>query len=65
MEGSGLKAADRNGKSDPYCEFYLGDEKIFTTQVQKKTLTPKWNEVRPFKPLPIERDTNIRWFLAL
>lgn len=45
LEGHGLKAADRNGKSDPYCEFFLNDEKVFTTQIQKKTLNPRWNEV--------------------
>lgn len=45
LEAHNLRAADRNGKSDPYCEFYLNGEKVFTTQIQKKTLNPKWNEV--------------------
>ena len=44
LEGSGLKAADRNGKSDPYCVFQLNGYKVFESTVQKKTLTPKWNE---------------------
>lgn len=48
LEGQNLRSADRNGKSDPYCEFYLNDEKVFTTQIQKKTLNPKWNEVGRF-----------------
>ena len=44
LEGSGLKAADRNGKSDPYCVFQLNGQKVFESSVQKKTLNPKWNE---------------------
>lgn len=44
VEGSGLKAADRNGKSDPYCHFSLNGERVYESGVQKKTLNPKWNE---------------------
>jgi Ca2+-dependent lipid-binding protein len=39
-----LPAADRNGFSDPYCKFRLGDETVHKTKVQKKTLHPAWNE---------------------
>lgn len=44
LEGNDLKAADRNGKSDPYCTFYLNGEKVFTSLYMRKTLNPKWNE---------------------
>lgn len=48
LSGSGLKAADRNGKSDPYVVFYLNGEKLpHKSTVQKKTLNPVWKgEVR-------------------
>lgn len=44
LDAAELPAADRNGFSDPYCKFRLGDENIFKTKVQKKTLHPAWNE---------------------
>ena len=44
LDGVGLKAADRNGKSDPYVAFYLNGQKVHESAVQKKTLNPKWNE---------------------
>ena len=46
MDAADLPSADRNGFSDPYCKFHLGDEEhaIFKTKVQKKTLHPAWNE---------------------
>ena len=36
-----LRAADRGGKSDPYCTLKMGREKK-TTKVKKKTLAPVW-----------------------
>lgn len=44
LDGKGLPSADRNGKSDPYCVFKLQDEKVFSSEVIKKTLAPVWNE---------------------
>jgi Ca2+-dependent lipid-binding protein len=44
IEGRGILAADRSGKSDPYAVFTLNDQKVFRSQVKKKTLTPDWNE---------------------
>lgn len=41
---SGLASADRNGKSDPYAIFELNGNKVFKSQVKKKTLAPEWNE---------------------
>ena len=32
------------GYSDPFCTVLVGGKKIFTTNVKKKTLFPKWNE---------------------
>lgn len=44
LDASNLPAADRNGKSDPFCVFELNGEKVHKTEVQKKTLHPAWNE---------------------
>ncbi|KOS18733.1 Uncharacterized protein ESCO_000750 [Escovopsis weberi] len=44
LSGVDLPAADRNGKSDPYCKFELNGTEVFKTKVQKKTLSPVWNE---------------------
>ncbi|KAJ5895604.1 Tricalbin [Penicillium taxi] len=46
LDAADLPSADRNGYSDPYCKFRLGDEKkeVYKTKVQKKTLHPSWNE---------------------
>ncbi|KAF3310907.1 hypothetical protein TWF173_009145 [Orbilia oligospora] len=44
LDGSDLPAADSNGKSDPYVIFELNGDKVFKTEVQKKTLHPAWNE---------------------
>lgn len=44
MDAANLPAADRSGKSDPFCVFELNDEKVFKSKVQKKTLHPVWNE---------------------
>uniref|UniRef100_A0A0G4HVU4 C2 domain-containing protein n=1 Tax=Chromera velia CCMP2878 TaxID=1169474 RepID=A0A0G4HVU4_9ALVE len=43
VSAHGLKAADLNGKADPYVKlFWRG--KTYKTEKQKKTLTPSWNE---------------------
>ncbi|KAH8602678.1 C2 domain-containing protein [Bisporella sp. PMI_857] len=44
LDASDLPSADRNGYSDPYCKFDLNGNTVFKTKVQKKTLTPAWNE---------------------
>ncbi|UKZ51373.1 hypothetical protein TrVGV298_005132 [Trichoderma virens] len=44
LSGTDLPSADRNGKSDPYCKFELNDLEVYKTKVQKKTLSPVWNE---------------------
>ncbi|PON20466.1 hypothetical protein TGAM01_v210697 [Trichoderma gamsii] len=44
LSGHDLPSADRNGKSDPYCKFELNDVEVYKTKVQKKTLSPVWNE---------------------
>ncbi|KAM0919518.1 hypothetical protein ACQ4PT_008144 [Festuca glaucescens] len=43
LEGIDMKPADINGLSDPYVKGRLGPFK-FQTQIQKKTLSPKWFE---------------------
>ena len=40
---SGLKAAGKDGKSDPYVEAKLG-KKVKKSKACEKTLTPKWDE---------------------
>ncbi|POR39621.1 Uncharacterized protein PYUK71.03c [Tolypocladium paradoxum] len=44
LDATDLPSADRNGKSDPYCKFELNGEEVYKTKVQKKTLSPAWNE---------------------
>ena len=44
LDAADLPAADRNGYSDPYCIFRLGDKEVYKTKTQKKTLHPAWNE---------------------
>ncbi|RVW84869.1 C2 domain-containing protein [Vitis vinifera] len=43
LEASDMKPSDLNGLADPYVKGKLGPYR-FTTKIQKKTLTPKWNE---------------------
>lgn len=42
-EAKGLPAMDRNGLSDFFCKFKLGEEK-YKTKVIQETLHPRWNE---------------------
>ncbi|KAJ7596712.1 C2 domain-containing protein [Mycena floridula] len=44
LDGHGIVAADRGGKSDPFAVFSLNGQKIFKSQTKKKTLNPEWNE---------------------
>ena len=44
LDAKDLSAADRGGKSDPYCVFSLNGQKVFKSQTKKKTLNPAWNE---------------------
>ncbi|ODA82874.1 hypothetical protein RJ55_01383 [Drechmeria coniospora] len=44
LDAMELPSADRNGKSDPYCKFELNGQEVYKTKVQKKTLSPAWNE---------------------
>ncbi|KAK9674258.1 hypothetical protein RND81_12G221600 [Saponaria officinalis] len=43
IEAAEMKPSDLNGLADPYVRGHLGPYR-FRTQVQKKTLTPKWLE---------------------
>ena len=44
LDAQDLPSADSNGKSDPYCKFEFNGQEVFKTKVQKKTLSPAWNE---------------------
>lgn len=44
IEGKDILAADRSGKSDPFGIFTLNGQKVFRSQVKKKTLAPEWHE---------------------
>ncbi|KAK9688671.1 hypothetical protein RND81_09G002400 [Saponaria officinalis] len=43
IEAAEMKPSDLNGLADPYVKGYLGQYR-FQTQIQRKTLTPKWQE---------------------
>ncbi|KAJ8419976.1 LOW QUALITY PROTEIN: hypothetical protein Cgig2_010913 [Carnegiea gigantea] len=43
IEAADLKPSDLNGLADPYVKGHLGPYR-FTTQIQRKTLAPKWIE---------------------
>ncbi|CAL5218486.1 g172 [Coccomyxa viridis] len=47
-----LPAADSNGLSDPYVKMRL-DEKTKKTHVQKRTLSPTWNEKHEWMHVPV------------
>ncbi|XP_055335584.1 multiple C2 and transmembrane domain-containing protein 1-like isoform X2 [Paramacrobiotus metropolitanus] len=47
FRGCSLRAADLNGKSDPYCILQLVNARL-QTQVEPKTLDPEWNRVFTF-----------------
>ncbi|KAG5353458.1 hypothetical protein C0989_006615 [Termitomyces sp. Mn162] len=44
LDAHKLHAADRGGKSDPYAVFTLSGDRVYKSQVKKKTLSPEWNE---------------------
>ena len=54
ISGSALKAADRNGKSDPFCVIMVGN-KMRQSMVKKKTLEPVWDQGLDFKPTKLDR----------
>ncbi|PON46283.1 C2 domain containing protein [Parasponia andersonii] len=43
VEASDMKPSDLNGLADPYVKGQMGNYR-FKTKIQKKTLTPKWQE---------------------
>jgi hypothetical protein len=43
-----LRAADVGGSSDPFCEVSVRD-KVYKTDICKKTLKPEWNSAFKFK----------------
>eukprot|EP01114_Cavostelium_apophysatum_P006544 TRINITY_DN1790_c0_g1_i1.p1 TRINITY_DN1790_c0_g1~~TRINITY_DN1790_c0_g1_i1.p1 ORF type:complete len:300 (+),score=33.20 TRINITY_DN1790_c0_g1_i1:266-1165(+) len=52
IEARGLRAADTNGKSDPYAIVKIrGTQKTFRTKIVYKTLSPMWNEEFTFQPI--------------
>lgn len=46
LRASNVAAKDPNGKSDPYCQVYLGatDVMVHKTEVKTGTLEPEWKE---------------------
>ena len=48
LRGEGLKAVDKNGKSDPLVKLSLG-KKTFTSKTIMKTLEPRWNATFDFQ----------------
>jgi len=43
IEAKDLRAADSNGKSDPYVEVKINGHKAWKTHVIKESLSPKWD----------------------
>lgn len=68
LDAKDLQAADRNGKSDPFCKFELNGQEVYKSKTQKKTLNPVWNEYFEVAvPSRIGADFNISvwdWDLA-
>ena len=46
VQADGLRAMDRNGKSDPFVELDAQPAVVHSTRVVPKTLTPVWNETK-------------------
>jgi len=44
LDGSDIRGVDRSGKSDPYAVFTLNGDRVYKSQIIKKTLAPQWNE---------------------
>ncbi|GAM17920.1 hypothetical protein SAMD00019534_010950, partial [Acytostelium subglobosum LB1] len=44
VEGKNLPAMDPNGKSDPFFVIQFAGEKVYKSEVIKKTLNPRWDE---------------------
>ena len=44
VEGKEIHGVDRSGKSDPFVVFTLNDQKVYKSEVIKKTLAPQWKE---------------------
>ncbi|KAL9937202.1 hypothetical protein V8E36_003611 [Tilletia maclaganii] len=44
LSAKNLRAADRNGKSDPYVKYRLNGKEFGKTKTIKKTLNPQWDE---------------------
>ncbi|CEI93658.1 hypothetical protein RMCBS344292_07889 [Rhizopus microsporus] len=58
VKASNLTAADRSGTSDPFVRFYLDDQRIYKSQVYKKTLNPVFNKDETFTVSVINRMTS-------
>lgn len=46
LRAANLAAKDPNGKSDPYCQVYLGATEVIVhrTEIKPGTLDPEWKE---------------------
>lgn len=51
-----LMAADKNGKSDPFCKVKLNGVEVHHTDKKKKTLNPVWDETAEFPVFSRTRD---------
>ncbi|KAF7721951.1 hypothetical protein EC973_003912 [Apophysomyces ossiformis] len=52
LNAKNVKAADKSGTSDPYVVFTVNGERVHTSQVVKKTLSPQWQNEQFIVPIP-------------
>ncbi|CAO3663290.1 unnamed protein product [Rhizopus stolonifer] len=60
MSAHDLMAADKTGTSDPYVVFTVNGERMFKSDVIKKTLNPKWSQAKFTVPIQSRVTTSIR-----
>lgn len=56
LSAENLAAADKNGKSDPFCLVKLNGIQVHHTDKKKKTLNPTWNDSCEFPMMSRSRD---------
>lgn len=58
-----LKAADKSGTSDPYVVFTVNGEKVYRSEMIRKTLNPTWTGERFSVPIVTFFKNNVLFVL--